>query len=644
MALGIGNLFTPGNVTRPEQTMPVSGNSSVVVVPKGTEGALDLSVGNTVAGQIKDIQGDQVTLNLGNQNEMTAKMDTTGANLQVGQTVVFEVLSNQNNKLALSPLYTNLQANVTTAQNALKAASMPATEANMAMVTAMLKEGLSVDKSSLWNMSRLTTGFSQFQPSSVVELTAMGLPVNEGNLGQLEAYHNMNHQLMNSFKDISEGMNGLIRDFASAGQLSDGIEFMKSVLSALPSGNDMTASAPGQDGSSSAAAPSETGMPNGAVTDQTMAAEGKVQLETPAGLPVEGSENRPTVQENSVPVTDSGVTSETASVAKEAETINVAARQTVEGELLNSAEDNTTIPSAETAKVQAQPQTMQAAMEQADTVLKEALSSGDDVKLAAYIKEADPEILKQQLSSGLLKDSDVMKAFDALKQQIEQGDESSKGIFEDARKIFTKVFDAKTQDQWLLKPENFADKEKVQEFYQKLQHDVEKLTEALTNSGKSETQAGQAVSNLNQNLEFMQALNQAFPYIQIPLKTGLQNAHGDLYVYANKHKRISEDGSVSALLHLDMDHLGNLDVYLKLQDQKVQTHFYVEDDDTIDFLAANIHLLDERLAEKGYSVNSAVTGRPKPGEPAAEQDVVSRIRGENSEEKVISLSSFDAKA
>ena len=359
---------------------------------------------------------------------------------------------------------------------------------------------------------------------------------------------------------------------------------------------------------------------------------------------MEGAENRSAVQENAVPAADTAVTAENASVSKDAEAVTVAARQAAESELLNPAEDNTTVSSAEASKVQAQPQTMQAAMEQADTVLKEALSFGDDTKLAAYIKDADPEILKQQLSSGLLKDSDVMKAFDALKHQIDQGDENAKGIFEDARKIFTKVFDAKTRDQWLLKPENFADKEKVQDFYQKLQRDVGKLTELLTNSGKAETQAGQAVSNLNQNLEFMQALNQAFPYIQIPLKTGLQNAHGDLYVYANKHKRISEDGSVSALLHLDMDHLGNLDVYLKLQDQKVQTHFYVEDDDTIGFLAANIHLLDERLAEKGYSVNSVVTGRPKPGEPAAEQDVVSRIRGENSEEKVISLSSFDAKA
>ena len=278
MALGIGNLFTPGNVTRPEQTTPVSGNSSVVVVPKGTEGALDLSVGNTIAGQIKDIQGDQVTLNLGNQNEMTAKMDTTGANLQVGQTVVFEVLSNLNNKLALSPLYTNLQANVTTAQNALKAASMPATEANMAMVTAMLKEGLSVDKSSLWNMSRLTNGFTQFQPSSVVELTAMGLPVNEGNLGQLEAYHNMNHQLMNSFKDISEGMNSLIRDFASTGQLSDGIEFMKSVLSSLPSGSDASSSVTGQESIAVEGTTSDTAVQSTVVTEQAAGTEGKVQL------------------------------------------------------------------------------------------------------------------------------------------------------------------------------------------------------------------------------------------------------------------------------------------------------------------------------------------------------------------------------
>ncbi len=626
MAIGIGNLFTAGNVTRTDQTMPTQGNSSVVVVPKGTEGALDLSVGNTVAGQIKDIQGDQVTLNLGNQNEMTAKMDTTGANLQVGQTIVFEVLSNQNNKLALSPLYTNLQANVTTAQNALKAASMPATESNMAMVTTMLKEGLSVDKSSLWNMSRLTTNYSGFEPSSVVELTAMGLELNEGNLGQLQAYHNMNHQLMSSYRDISDGMNELIRDLASSGQpLSEGIEFMKTVLSALPS--------------------SHQGIPQDTASVQT------------PGNPVitPGTENT----EASTETAQTSQTTQTHPPLDGEAAVKMASEEAKNAALQSlGAEEETVIGSGGTVNDRTVPlqveqkidqplqqsQVLPAGAGQADHMLQEALSFADNEKLAAYIKDADPEILKQQLSSGLLKDSDVSTLLDALKAQMETKEDGGRSIFEDARKIFSKVFDAKTQDQWLLKPETFSDKEKVQEFYHKLQSDIGKLAEVLTNSGKADSNAGQAVTNLNQNLDFMQALNQMFPYIQIPFKTGLTNAHGDLYVYANKQKRLSEDGSVSALLHLDMDHLGNLDVYLKMLGQNVQTHFYVEDDETIDFLAANLHLLDERLAEKGYSVNSAVTGRPRPGEQASEKDVVSRIRGENSEDKVISLSSFDAKA
>ena len=651
MALGIGNLFTSGNVTQTGQTSQPTGTTSVVVVPKGTEGALDLSVGNTVAGQIKDIQGDQITLNLGNQNEMTAKMDTAGANLQVGQTVVFEVLSNQNNKLALSPLYTNLQANISTAQNALKAAGMPATSDNLAMVTQMLKEGLSVDKQSLWNMSRLSTEFKAFQPSSVVELTAMGLEVNKGNLGQLEAYHNMTHQLMDSFGHITGGMEELVRSFGGQGQFEEGLQFMKDMLQAVSGGNTgipaegtgtgqatVTGETPeqihgGQPQNPESATGSTENIPqNGQRMEETLpslSAAGHNGMADPVKeLTVQ---NRPGAEEQIRQASGEMIEEKAMEAAKASD-----GTPQTEGRDPSLTAENTRTGNAKTE--------VQGALLRGELALAQALSSKDPGKLIQYLKNADPEIVLRQMQQGTLTEKDVTSAFASLKQLMASGKEDAAKAFADAGDAFRKVFHAKMQNEWLLKPENFADKEKVQEFYHKLTSGSEKMAEILANSGKTESVAGQALQNIHQNLDFMQALNQAFPYIQIPLRTGLQNAHGDLYVYANRHKKISEDGSVSALLHLDMDHLGNLDVYLKLMDQKVQTHFYVEDEDTIDFLAANIHLLDERLAEKGYSVNSAVTGRPKPGDVAATEDVISRIRGEGSEDKMISMSSFDAKA
>ena len=98
----------------------------------------------------------------------------------------------------------------------------------------------------------------------------------------------------------------------------------------------------------------------------------------------------------------------------------------------------------------------------------------------------------------------------------------------------------------------------------------------------------------------MNQLNQMFQYIQLPLQMAGQNANGDLYVYRNKNKKMSEDGSVSAILHLDMDNLGPVDVYVKLKDTKVTTNFYVADDSVIELLNDNIHILNERLEKRGH--------------------------------------------
>ena len=59
-----------------------------------------------------------------------------------------------------------------------------------------------------------------------------------------------------------------------------------------------------------------------------------------------------------------------------------------------------------------------------------------------------------------------------------------------------------------------------------------------------------------------------------------------------------KDGQVSALLHLDMEHLGPLDVYVTLKDTKVSTKFYVQNDAILDYLEANMDVLTERLQKK----------------------------------------------
>jgi hypothetical protein len=63
------------------------------------------------------------------------------------------------------------------------------------------------------------------------------------------------------------------------------------------------------------------------------------------------------------------------------------------------------------------------------------------------------------------------------------------------------------------------------------------------------------VTNLRQNIDFMNQLNQMYTYIQLPLKMSNKTANGELYVFTNKRSLVKENGAVSALLHLNMENL-----------------------------------------------------------------------------------------
>ena len=205
---------------------------------------------------------------------------------------------------------------------------------------------------------------------------------------------------------------------------------------------------------------------------------------------------------------------------------------------------------------------------------------------------------------------------------------------------YNKIIKDNISEQWLLKPSEVEDKENIQNLYQRLNNQVKHLAETVNNTGLAESKLGQSLSNLSNNLDFMNQLNQMFQYVQLPLQMAGQNVHGDLYVYRNKNRKMSEDGSVSAVLHLDMDNLGPIDVYVKMLEKKVTTNFYVADDSILDLINDNIHILNERLEKRGYSMNVTLKLQDDmDGEDAAVDEMFDVTRT-----PVLSTTSFDARA
>ena len=165
-------------------------------------------------------------------------------------------------------------------------------------------------------------------------------------------------------------------------------------------------------------------------------------------------------------------------------------------------------------------------------------------------------------------------------------------------------------DRWSIKPEDVESPEKVEELCQKLGKQLKGLSNLLEENGQRGSSAYQNVTNLSQNVDFLQQINQTYAYIQLPLHLR-QGEHktGEMFVYTNKKNLARKDGQVSALLHLDMEHLGPLDVYVTLKDTKVSTKFYVQNDAILDYLEANMDVLTERLQKRGYDCKCETTLR-----------------------------------
>ncbi len=205
---------------------------------------------------------------------------------------------------------------------------------------------------------------------------------------------------------------------------------------------------------------------------------------------------------------------------------------------------------------------------------------------------------------------------------------------------FEGLLKAEMGRQWLIEPRDVADPHKVEQLYERIREQSARLHEAMQAAGKADLPVAKSVQNLQNNVDFMNQMNHVFAYIQLPLKLAGNNAHGDLYVYTNKKNLASKDGNVSALLHLDMEHLGALDVYVAMQQNKVSINFTLQDEGALDLIEQHISLLDERLTKRGYALKAQFQIK----EEEQEGGIMQTILNQEKNISVLSRTSFDMRA
>lgn len=163
----------------------------------------------------------------------------------------------------------------------------------------------------------------------------------------------------------------------------------------------------------------------------------------------------------------------------------------------------------------------------------------------------------------------------------------------------TRLLSELARDTFSMKPSDVKDEEAVKEHLARTLTKLNSLSEYAASS--QNTALGNATSGMSSNMEFLNNMNQFMAAVQIPLRHIGEHGEGELYVYSKKRAK-QEDDTVKAFLHLDMEHLGALDIYVTLKGSNVTTNFKVEDESVLEFLESNMGLLTKQLNDDGYNV------------------------------------------
>lgn len=554
---------------------------------------LALTPGKTISGEVLGNNGSEIQIRLSTDLVVTARMEQPIA-AGIGQNVLFEIKSNSGGTLALRPLFENMAPDGNSGK-ALSMAGLPINDRSVGMTNSMMEEGMNVGRDALQKMYRQVAAFPEGDVRSIVQMNRLGIPVTAENLEQFEAYKNYEHKLTDAFMQAADEIPKTVEQvFAQQGSENGGV-LIRSLLSLFPFGTEMA---------EGVVAKADTAL----MTESAETAGIDVQAGTVGSL--------------------SGTTREEAAALEQDGFVlpegQVAAKEAVAEKALSQNR-------SETGRVTA------GIVQSAESV--EILSAKDALELGALLKAAgaEPELIGK-LESGVVTEWELYQSVRKMAQNA-QGDS---GHGENVKKLFLssgfqKIFKNAMADQWTIKPESLEQKQ-VSKLYERINEQTRQLARALTEAAGSDTPLAKTVSQIRENVDFLNQMNQIYTYVQLPLKLKGNSAHGDLYVYTNKKNLAHSDGNVSALLQLDMEHLGHVSVYVAMRQEKITTNFYLQDEESLKLIEDHLDVLTKRLQDRGYSVQAGCVLQKE------QRTVMDEILSSDKNVSIMSKTSFDVRA
>lgn len=516
----------------------------------------EMSKGMIFEGTVSSVRGNQVKLALSNGQQILARL-AGKFSFEQGQSVFFQVKNNDGGTIEIKPYTVDGEGANLTLMDALKAAGLSVDGINLSMVNKMMEENMPIDKTSLNQMYQLVQDNKDINVTTLVELKRLGIEINQVNAAQFENY-------ANDKQAITIAMDSLIDELPNALSAED-LSMYKLVTQARDILNIVT-----------------EGLPEEAFISSE--ASDMSQYETI----MRDNQSAPVVKKHF-------------NIAELFESLNSVSGESQD---IHTTQKINNAPATDTILLQEN--------ETKSNTIGFLLSDKQIEELNEQVRMLLPNLQENNISL-YSEDSSVVGILNDIKSMLENtpaNADTLRHLF--SGEAFKLMLKEALEQQWMIKPGDLEkNPKKLDGLYDKIEKQITNMEIILKTSGVVNPKAEALADNIRGNIEFMNQINEAYTYVQIPLKMNEKNASGQLYVYTNKKSMSNPDKELSAFLHLDLEHLGGTDVSIKMLHRKVTTNFYLDSDESYALVKQFLPVLEKRLQDKGYNCELNVNSGSK---------------------------------
>lgn len=605
-----------------------------------------MSEGQLIRGEVTDLRNNEIEITLEDNTILAAHIED-GTMLSIGDTAAFRVTSVAGGVVTVKAIpKTELLQEMSTIYKALEEAGLPKNDKNIELVRSLLKEGLAINQQTIMNSLRLNYQYPDVQVGTLLQLEKYGLPLTSQNAASFEALKEGAFSVAAQLEQMSNSLQGVLAEdgitdakglsellsIISPSQLEtegeglqqESVFFLttqeqQEFFDILSNFQDVDEFAEQfRQGTLSLREAMHTVLD---CMDQAMQIDEKNAMSMAHEF---GSAGQEQPEKTDMEKSDAQTASPSVFRSFLRRLTGGEAERTgqtpAEGQ--NTALDiPKTIDLFDHPVIQKLFEQYQAEQKDSDSLLQ--MFTPEELKSLGNAIEhlfADSERGNQLAVNVRHGNLPVHELMTRLRELLSSTDT---GITKDAFASFVKepVFGKVVKRSFLLAttmaPGEFSQKENLSDCFRETYVRMEQLEQFLrvhdNGNSLSAAQLSEQAAQTKADLSFLNLMEDVFRYVQIPLRSNGKHAQAELFVYTKKDAIAEHPERLSVLLHLDMEHLGPLDIHLAMNYNRVESVFYLAEEDesssskvkksmeaTKKLLSEHMNQLAAALEEKGF--------------------------------------------